>query len=69
MRHPLAYGRRQRAVTFIGPSRSLTISLPAEDFQRFEQIAIERDLPNSTLGREIILQYLARRAKGARRDS
>ena len=58
MRHERAYSRRQRAVTFAGPTRTVTIPLELADFERLERLAAEHDLGNATLGRRIIRNYL-----------
>jgi predicted DNA-binding protein len=62
MRHERAYARRQRAVTFAGPTRTITIPLEMADFERLERLAIKHNLGNATLGREIIRKYLERQA-------
>jgi hypothetical protein len=60
MRRERVYSRRQRAVTFSGPTRSVTIPLEIADFERFERLAAEQDVGNATLGRQIIRKYLKR---------
>jgi hypothetical protein len=62
MRHERAYSRRQRAVTFIGPTRAVSIVLELSDFERLEQLASGDNVGNSTLGRQIIRKYLKRQA-------
>lgn len=54
MRHERAYSRRQRAVTFAGATRTVTIPLETEDFERLEGLAIKHNVGNATLGRQII---------------
>jgi hypothetical protein len=58
MRHERVYSRRHRAVTFAGPTRTVTIPLEVADFERLERLAAEYDVGNATLGRRIIRQYL-----------
>ena len=65
MRHERVYSRRQRAVTFSGPTRSVTISLEITVFERFERLATEQDVGNATLGRQIIREYLERQPNEA----
>jgi predicted DNA-binding ribbon-helix-helix protein len=60
MRHERVYARRQRAVTFAGTTRSVTIPLEVADFERLEQLAAKHDVGNATLVREIIRKYLKR---------
>jgi hypothetical protein len=60
MRYERAYARRQRAVTFAGSTRTITIPLETADFERLERLAIKHNLGNATLGREIIRKYLER---------
>jgi hypothetical protein len=62
MRYERVYARRQRAVTFAGSTRTITIPLETADFERLERLAIKRNLGNATLGREIIREYLKRQA-------
>ena len=62
MRHERLYARRQRAVTFSGSTRTITIPLQMTEFERLERLAIKRNLGNATLGREIIRNYLKRQA-------
>jgi hypothetical protein len=62
MRYERAYARRQRAVTFAGSTRTITIPLGTADFERLERLAIKYNLGNATLGREIIRKYLERQA-------
>jgi hypothetical protein len=62
MRYKRAYARRQRAVTFVGSTRTITIPLETADFERLERLAIKRNLGNATLGREIIRKYLEQHA-------
>jgi hypothetical protein len=62
MRHERAYARRQRAITFVGSTRTITIPLETADFERLERLAIEHNLGNATLGRKIIREYLERHA-------
>jgi hypothetical protein len=62
MRHERAYTRRQRAITFVGPTRTVTIPLETADFDRLERLAIKNNVGNATLGREIIRKYLKRQA-------
>jgi hypothetical protein len=65
MRYERAYTRRQRAVTFTGSStRTVTILLEREDFERLERLAIKHNVGNATLGRQIIRKYLERQADG-----
>ena len=59
MRHERVYARRQRAVTFAGGStRTVTIQLEIPDFERLEQLAVEHNVGNATLGRQILRKYL-----------
>jgi hypothetical protein len=58
MRHERLYSRRQRAVTFAGPTRTVTIPLDIADFERLERVAAEHDVGNATLGRLIIRNFL-----------
>jgi hypothetical protein len=58
MRHERVYARRQRAVTFAGKTRTVTIPLDVADFERLEYLASEDNVGNATLGRRIIRQYL-----------
>jgi predicted DNA-binding ribbon-helix-helix protein len=60
MRYERAYTRRQRAVTFIGTKRTITIPLETADFERLERLAVKRNIGNATLGRQIIRKYLVR---------
>jgi hypothetical protein len=60
MRYERAYTRRQRAVTFIGTKRTITIPLETADFNRLERLAAKRDIGNAILGRQIIRKYLKR---------
>ena len=60
MRHERVYSRRQRAVTFAGSTRTVTIPLEIGDFERLEQLAVEHNVGNATLVRQIIRQYLKR---------
>jgi predicted DNA-binding ribbon-helix-helix protein len=60
MRHERVYARRQRAVTFAGTTRSVTIPLEVADFERLEQLAAKHNVGNATLVREIIRKYLKR---------
>ena len=60
MRYERAYTRRQRAVTFIGAKRTITIPLETADFERLERLAVKRNVGNATLGRQIIRKYLRR---------
>jgi hypothetical protein len=62
MRYERAYARRQRAITFAGSTRTITIPLRSADFELLERLAIKHNLGNATLGREIIRQYLERHA-------
>jgi predicted DNA-binding ribbon-helix-helix protein len=62
MRHERVYSRRQRAVTFAGATRAVTIPLEAADFERLEQLATKHNVGNATLGRRIIRKYLQRQA-------
>jgi hypothetical protein len=62
MRYDRAYARRQRAVTFAGSTRTITIPLQPADFERLERLAIKQNLGNATLGREIIRKYLEEQA-------
>jgi hypothetical protein len=62
MRYERAYARRQRAVTFAGSTRTITIPLEPADFERLERLAIKHNLGNATLGREIIRKYLEQKA-------
>jgi hypothetical protein len=61
MRYERAYSRRQRAVTFVGSKRTITIPLETTDFERLERLAVKRNVGNATLGRQIIRKYLKRR--------
>ena len=58
MRHEKAYARRDRAVSFRGLSRTLTISLSWDTFEQFEAIARRLNIGNGPLGRHIILKFL-----------
>jgi predicted DNA-binding ribbon-helix-helix protein len=60
MRHERVYARRQRAVTFAGTTRSITIPLEVADFERLERLAAKHNVGNATLVREIIRKYLKR---------
>ena len=60
MRHERAYSRRQRAVTFAGATRTITIPLEIADFERLERLATKNNVGNATLGRQIIRKYLER---------
>jgi predicted DNA-binding ribbon-helix-helix protein len=60
MRHERVYARRQRAVTFAGATRSVTIPLEVADFERLEQLAAKHNVGNATLVREIVRKYLKR---------
>jgi predicted DNA binding CopG/RHH family protein len=60
MRHERAYARRQRAVTFAGTTRSVTIPLEVADFERLEQLAAKHNVGNATLVREIVRKYRRR---------
>jgi hypothetical protein len=62
MRHERAYARRQRAITFAGSTRTITIPLETADFELLERLAIKHNLGNATLGRQIIRKYLERHA-------
>jgi predicted DNA-binding ribbon-helix-helix protein len=62
VRHERAYTRRQRAVTFAGAKRTITIPLETADFERLERLAIKRNIGNATLARQIIRKYLRRPA-------
>jgi hypothetical protein len=62
MRHERVYSRRQRAVTFVGSTRTVSIVLEVSDFERLEQPASIHNVGNSTLGRQIIRKYLRRQA-------
>jgi hypothetical protein len=62
MRHERVYSRRQRAVTFVGSTRTVSIVLEVSDFERLEQLASIHNVGNSTLGRQIIRKYLRRQA-------
>jgi predicted DNA-binding ribbon-helix-helix protein len=61
LRHERVYSRRQRAVTFAGSTRTVTIPLEIGDFERLEQLAVEHNVGNATLVRQIIREYLKRR--------
>jgi hypothetical protein len=63
MRYERAYARRQRAVTFAGATRTVTIPLQIPDFERLERLATEHNVGNATLVRHIIREYLKRKAK------
>ena len=63
MRHERACTRRQRAVTFAGATRTVTIPLEMPDFEGLERLATEYNVGNATLGRQIIREYLKRKAK------
>ena len=63
MRYQRAYTRRQRAVTFAGATRTVTIPLEIPDFERLERLATEYNVGNATLCRQIIRQYLKRKAE------
>jgi hypothetical protein len=63
MRYARAYTRRQRAVTFAGAKRTVTIPLEVPDFERLERLATEHNVGNATLGRQIIREYLKRKAR------
>jgi predicted DNA-binding ribbon-helix-helix protein len=60
MRHQRAYARRQRAITFAGTTRTVTIPLEIADFDRLEQLATKHNVGNATLVRQIIRKYLQR---------
>ena len=62
MRHERVYARRQRAVTFAGATRTVTIPLDVADFERLEQLATKHNVGNATLGRQIIRKFLKRRS-------
>jgi len=62
MRHERVYARRQRAVTFVGSTRTVSIVLELSDFERLEQLASRHNVGNSTLGRQIIRKYLRQQA-------
>ena len=62
MRHERVYARRQRAVTFAGATRTVTIPLEVADFERLEQLATKHNVGNATLGRQIIRKFLKRRS-------
>ena len=62
MRHERVYARRQRAVTFAGAIRTVTILLDVADFERLEQLATKHNVGNATLGRQIIRKFLKRRS-------
>jgi predicted DNA-binding ribbon-helix-helix protein len=61
VRHERAYTRRQRAVTFVGTKRTITIPLETADFERLERLAVKRNIGNATLARQIIRKYLRRK--------
>jgi hypothetical protein len=63
MRHARAYTRRQRAVTFVGSTRAVTIPLETVDFEQLERFAAKHNIGNATLGRQIICKYLKRQAR------
>ena len=63
MRYQRAYTHRQRAVTFAGATRTVTIPLEIPDFERPERLATEYNVGNATLCRQIIRQYLKRKAR------
>jgi len=56
------YSRRQRAVSFAGATRTITIPLELADFERLQQLATKHNVGNATLGRQIIRKYLKREA-------
>jgi hypothetical protein len=58
MRHERLYSRRQRAVTFAGATRTVTIPLEVADFELLEELAAKHNVGNATLGRQIIRKYL-----------
>jgi hypothetical protein len=58
MRHERVNGRRRRAVTFAGATRTVTIPLEVADFERLEQLATKHNVGNATLGRQTIRKYL-----------
>jgi hypothetical protein len=58
MRYERNYSRRPHAVSFAGPTRTITIMLNVADFEQLEALAMKRNIGNATLGREIIRQYL-----------
>ena len=60
--HERAFGRRKRAVTFVGSTRTITIPIETAVFERLERLAIKHNLGNATLGRQIIRKYLERHA-------
>jgi len=64
MRHERVYSRRQRAVTFAGQTRTVTIPLEIADFERLERVAAEHDVGNATIGRRIIRDYLEQVEEG-----
>jgi hypothetical protein len=53
MRHERVFARRQRAVTFAGKTRTVTIPLEVADFERLELLAAKYNVCNATLGRRI----------------
>jgi hypothetical protein len=63
MRYERAYARRQRAITFAGSTRTITIPLDIADFERLEELAKMHNLGNATLGRQIIRKYLKRKGE------
>jgi hypothetical protein len=51
------------AVTFVGATRTVTIPLEVPDFERLERLATKHNVGTATLGRQIIREYLKRKAK------
>jgi len=47
MRYERAYARRQRAITFAGSTRTITIPLDIADFERLEELAKTHNLGNA----------------------
>jgi len=68
IRYERAYARRQRAITFAGSTRAITIPLDIADFERLEELAKTHNLGNATLGRQIIRKYLKRKGETKRAD-
>jgi hypothetical protein len=55
--------RRARAVTFAGPTRSLTVSLEVVDLDKLEWLAIKDNIRNGPFVRRIIREYLEKKQR------
>jgi hypothetical protein len=57
--HERAFGRRKRAVTFVGgTTRALTIQLGIDDFEPLERLAVEQNVGNGTLEARLFADIL-----------